>query len=142
MRTQIKAEPLVTGHASGPAMILSEPLSLWGGLDASTGEIIDRRHPNSGQNVAGQVLLMSAGRGSSSASSVLLEAVRAETAPAAIILQERDGILSLGAVVSQVLYEKGPPVIILSGQAYAQIQEGSQIQVDCEEQEAWISILP
>ncbi|MDT8307157.1 MAG: DUF126 domain-containing protein, partial [Anaerolineae bacterium] len=70
---------LVDGEAEGEALVLSEPLSLWGGLDPETGEIIDRRHPASGEVVTGRVLVLPAGRGSSSASSILLEAVRLDT---------------------------------------------------------------
>ena len=84
---------LVAGTAEGPALVLHEPLSLWGGLDPGTGEIVEVRHPQRGANVAGRVLVMPSGRGSSSSSSVLAEAIRAGTAPAAIVLGEADPIL-------------------------------------------------
>lgn len=106
--------PLVSGPASGTPLILDQPLSLWGGLDPSTGEITDRRHPQSGQIVTGKILILPSGRGSSSASSILLEAVKAQTAPAAIVMSEADGILALGAVVAQEVYEQALPVCILS----------------------------
>ena len=80
-----QAQVLVAGSGQGPALVLAEPLSLWGGLVPQTGEIIDRRHPASGANVRGQVLVLPAGRGSCSASSILLEAVRQGTAPTAVI---------------------------------------------------------
>lgn len=135
MEHKFDADPLVFGSGTGEALILSEPLSLWGGLDPETGEIIDRRHPNSGQNVAGRVLMMSSGRGSSSASSILLESIRAGTAPAAIILQERDGILSLGAAVAEAMYGSAPPVVVLSTEAYNEIKDGDQLDVLCSDSE-------
>ena len=46
---------------------------------------------------------MPSGRGSSSSSSVLAEAIRAGTAPAAIVLGEADPILALGAIVAREL---------------------------------------
>lgn len=115
IQTTWQATCLVEGSSSGQALILDEPLSLWGGLNPQTGEIIDRRHPQSGAIVNGRVLILPAGRGSSSASSILLEAVRAETAPAAIITAEADGILALGAVVAQEIYGRTPPVVVLNG---------------------------
>ena len=104
--------------------MLAEPLSLWGGLDPETGEIIDRRHPQSGQIVTGRVLLMPRGRGSSSASSILLEAVKAGTAPAAIVLAENDPMLALGAVVARELYGDALPVVVV--EEYAMLCEAAE----------------
>ncbi len=102
---------LVPGEARGPALVLSEPLSFWGGLDAATGAIIDVHHPQRGAVVTGTVLVMPGGRGSSSSSSVLAEAIRAGTAPAAIVLTERDPIIALGAIVARELYGASIPII-------------------------------
>jgi predicted aconitase with swiveling domain len=107
-----EARTLVAGTAEGPALVLDEPLSLWGGLDPETGSIIDTRHPQRGANVAGRVLVMPAGRGSSSSSSVLAEAIRAGTGPAAIVLGEPDPILALGAIVARELSGTSIPVVV------------------------------
>ncbi|HSM58469.1 MAG TPA: DUF126 domain-containing protein [Candidatus Sulfomarinibacteraceae bacterium] len=123
------ATPLVPGAAEGRALILPEPLSLWGGLDPETGEIIDRRHPSSGQIVTGRVMVLPAGRGSSSASSILLETVRLGTAPAAIITAEPDPILALGAAVAREMYGNAPPVVVLAPEDYAQLTEGKRVRV-------------
>jgi predicted aconitase with swiveling domain len=107
-----EARTLVAGTAEGPALVLDEPLSLWGGLDPETGSIIDTRHPQRGANVAGRVLVMPAGRGSSSSSSVLAEAIRAGAGPAAIVLGEPDPILALGAIVARELFGTSIPVVV------------------------------
>jgi predicted aconitase with swiveling domain len=107
-----EARTLVAGHASGPALVLDEPLSFWGGVDPATGDIVDVHHPQRDANVAGRVLVMPSGRGSSSSSSVLAEAIRAGTAPAAIVLGEPDPILALGAIVARELYGRSLPVVV------------------------------
>jgi predicted aconitase with swiveling domain len=107
-----EARTLVPGEARGAALFLDEPLSFWGGVDAATGEIVDVRHPQRGDNVAGRVLVMPSGRGSSSSSSVLAESIRAATAPAAIVLAEPDPILALGAIVARELYGISVPVVV------------------------------
>ena len=66
---------LVEGSASGEALVLSEPLSFWGGLDPASGRIIDRHHPQLGEVVSGKVLVLPRGRGSSSSSTTLAEAL-------------------------------------------------------------------
>jgi uncharacterized protein len=127
--TSFAAEVLVAGDAHGEALVLEEPLSLWGGLDPDTGAIIDRRHPSAGAIVTGRVLILPAGRGSSSASSILLEAVRLGTAPAAIITAEPDPILALGAAVALELYGRTPPVVVLPPPAYERIANGQSLQI-------------
>jgi uncharacterized protein len=124
------AQTLVPGSAGGPARVLEAPLSLWGGMDPVTGRVIDRRHPQHGADLAGRVVLMPGGRGSSSSSSVLAEAVRAGTAPAATILLRVDPILALGAVVAGELYGVGPPVVVLDEGGYRTIGDGDTLRVD------------
>lgn len=103
---------LVPGDAEGEALVLEEPLSFWGGLDPATGRLIDAHHPQLGELVTGRVLVMPSGRGSSSSSSVLAEAIRAGTAPAAIVLFEPDPIVALGAIVARELYGTAVPVVV------------------------------
>ena len=59
--------------------------------------------------LTGRMLVMPCGRGSSSSSYVLAEAIRAGTAPAAIILREPDRIMALGAIVARELYDIAVP---------------------------------
>ena len=67
---------------------LDEPLSFWGGLDPETGTIVEVSHPQRGRSVAGRILVMPSGRGSSSSATVLAEAIRRGTGPAGIVLGE------------------------------------------------------
>jgi predicted aconitase with swiveling domain len=92
--------------------MLDEPLSFWGGFDPETGRITDPRHPQRGTVLTGRVVVMPSGRGSSSSSAVLAEAVRIGTAPAAIVLYEPDPIVVLGAVVASELYGRTVPIVL------------------------------
>ncbi len=127
---ELRGRVLVGGVGAGPVLRLEEPLSFWGGVDPSTGRIIDRRHPRCGESVSGRVLVMPYGRGSSSSSSVLLEGVRLGTAPAAVVLRELDGILALGAAVARELYEQSPPVVLLAPADWEAVREGDDASVD------------
>lgn len=114
------------GEAEGEALVLSEALSLWGGIDVETGRIIDRSHPDRGRSVAGTVLVMPGGRGSSSSSSVLAEALRRRTAPAAIVLSIPDPILTIGAIVAQSLYGLHCPIVVCD---IAELATGVRLRV-------------
>ena len=54
----MKGRVLAAGEADGPALVLDEPLSLWGGMDPGSGELIDARHPQRGAMLAGRVVVM------------------------------------------------------------------------------------
>jgi predicted aconitase with swiveling domain len=125
-----EARALVVGRADGRAVVLEEALSFWGGLDPATGRVIDRRHPQVGTEVAGRILVMPSGRGSSSSSSVLAEAIRLGTAPAGIILREPDGIVALGAMVAREMYGAVVPVVALDPRHYRMLRSGAEVLID------------
>jgi hypothetical protein len=102
---------LVEGMATGDLLRLDAPISLWGGLDPETGLIIDRSHPQFGESMTGAIVAMPHGRGSSSSSSVLAEALRIGTGPAGFILATPDSILVVGSLVAGQLYGKSCPIV-------------------------------
>jgi predicted aconitase with swiveling domain len=114
---------------AGRALVLDEGLSLWGGMDPATGRLIDARHPQRGASLTGRIVVMPSGRGSSSSASVLAEAVRAGTAPAAILLGEPDLILSIGSGVAEELYGIVVPVVVLSAEALSSIDDGAELRI-------------
>lgn len=106
------AQTYAPGNADAPALVLTQPLSFWGGVEVETGQIIDRSHAALGQRVAGTILVMPGGRGSSSSSAVLAEAIRRGTGPAAIVLAVPDPILTVGAIVAETLYGISCPIVV------------------------------
>jgi hypothetical protein len=123
---------IAPGRARARALVLDEPLSLWGGLDPATGRVIELRHPQHGARVSGRVLVLPAARGSSSSASVLAEAARAGTAPAAIVLGEPDLILALGAAVAEELYGVQIPILVLPADDRAAIRDGATVDIGSE----------
>lgn len=103
---------LVDGEATGEIFVLEQPLSFWGGYNPETGTIVDGAHPQHGDSLAGRVVVMPHGRGSSSSSAVLAEALRLGTGPAAIVLGEPDQIVLTGVVVARMLYGVECPVVV------------------------------
>jgi predicted aconitase with swiveling domain len=108
------ARAYAAGDAEGKAVVLREGLSLWGGFDLDTGRIIDQLHPDAGRCLTGVILVMPAGRGSSSSSAVLAEAVRRGTGPSGIVLGLADPILTVGAIVAASLYGIACPIVVCS----------------------------
>jgi len=119
----------VPGSAQGEAVVSAAPISLWGGLDAKTGEVIDRRHDCSGRTVTGKVFVFPWGKGSSTGSAVLLESVRRGKAPAAIVNRATDPIAALGSIIADELYSKPVPIVVLGEEDFASIADGDRIAV-------------
>ena len=113
----MSARSLVQGKVSGPSLKLDDPLSFWGGFDSVSGKVIDRFHPQHGACLSGAILFIERGRGSSSGASVLAEAIRLGTAPAAIVLIDDDAIIATGALVAQMLYGIDCPVVAIGDRA-------------------------
>jgi predicted aconitase with swiveling domain len=105
----IAGRAIVPGEAEGVALVTSEALSFWGGFDFNTGTIIDAHHPLVGVRAAGSILAVPFSKGSSTTTAVLLEAVRAGTAPAAILTTGVDSFFALASIVADVMYWKSFP---------------------------------
>jgi len=125
----IAGRVVVAGQADGVALVTAEPLSFWGGYDFHTGEIIDRHHPLAGVRAAGRVLAVPSSKGSSTTTAVLLEAVRAGTAPAAILTTGVDAFFALASIVADVMYGKSFPVIALEPADFASLRTGERLSV-------------
>jgi predicted aconitase with swiveling domain len=126
----IQGQPIIKGTAQGIALVTDEPLSFWGGYDFHTGEITDRRHPLSGENAAGRILAVPFSRGSSTTTTVLLEAVRAKTAPVAIITTSVDPFFALASIVADEMYSRPIPIVVLSPLDFGRLNSGDSLVLD------------
>ena len=125
----LQGKVVISGEARGLALVGNEPLSFWGGYDWRTGEIIDRRHMLSGAIAKDKILAIPFTRGSSTTTAVLLEAIRAKTAPAAIITTDTDFFFALASVVADELYESPLPLVALSEKNFAELKTDDVIQI-------------
>nr|WP_240039396.1 DUF126 domain-containing protein [Achromobacter aloeverae] len=117
--------------------MLDEPLSFWGGYDANAGRIIEAHHPQYDTALADVILLMSRAKGSSSSSSVLAEAIRKGTGPAAIVMRERDLIVALGCIVASELYAAQVPIAVVDADTWSQLASlppGTRLRVEAGEE--------
>lgn len=127
--TPVATRILVPGRpALGPALVLTAPISFWGGVDPKSGRIADVRHPQAGALVSGQVLFLPGTIGSSSAAAVLLELVHAGLAPAALVLDEPDAILLLGLIVAREM-ELPVPIAVQLAKAEQGAWAGRQVAI-------------
>lgn len=129
MAEHIDGTVLLAGRAEGAVLVLSEPLSMWGGLDPASGLIIDRQHPQYGSCIAGKIVAMPGSRGSSGTPGVLGEALRRGVGPLGLILTKGDFNLVAGAMVAETLYASSCPIVVVQKATFASLTTGSNVSL-------------
>ena len=120
---------VVPGAAAGELLHADVGLSFMGGVDSSTGWVIDTHHPLHGQSASGKVLALPSGRGSCSGSATLFELLLNGHAPAALIFRADEPILTLGVILAAEVFGTGIPVVRLSAADFAQLRSASRVSV-------------
>ena len=92
----------------------------------------ERTEGDAAAEIAGRVLLLPAGRGSSSGSASLAEAIRLGCGPAAILLLKRDGIVVVGALAAAELYRIVAPVVLIAERDWASLAASRTLRVRAE----------
>lgn len=127
---RLEARRICRGKARGEALALEEPLSLLGGVDKDTGEIIDNSEGLRGKLVAGKVLVFPRGKGSTAGSYVLYSLKKRGKAPAALVCGEAEAVMATGAIMSEVpmvdrvqvdLIRPGDEILVDADQAFVEI---------------------
>lgn len=115
------------GRADAEALVTSETISGWGGVDPATGTIIETRHELAGECFTDKVLVFRGAKGSSGWSSIFHTTRLADTAPAAMVYEETTTKVALGAVVT-----RAPAVTDLDRDPTVVIDTGDRVAVDGE----------
>lgn len=140
MTDSITAVALTYGSATGQILLLTEPISFWGGIDPETGVISDVHHPQHGQCVTDRILALSSSRGSSTGSYILMELMRAQIAPSAIVITEPDGVICTGVLVGEITYGYELPVIQVSQEALKSLKTGLSGKVVSNVDQAYLTL--
>ncbi|MDE3077547.1 MAG: DUF126 domain-containing protein [Chloroflexota bacterium] len=110
---------IVGGLAEGEALVTTEMISGWGGMDPMTGAITEKRHELRGQSFKGKVLVFPGAKGSSAWSHRFHVARLAGAAPAALLFNKMTTKVALGAVVLHAPaltdFDRDPLTVIASG---------------------------
>lgn len=90
------------GKVEGEAIVSDQPIGFFGGIDPNTGLVIEKGHPLEGKNINGKILIFPTGKGSTVGSYVLYRMKKNGVAPVAIINEECEPIVAVGAIISDV----------------------------------------
>jgi hypothetical protein len=114
MTGEQRGRAIRSGRAEGLALVSSEPISFYGGVDLDTGVVAERGHPLEGQALKGRILLLPRGKGSTVGSWALLRLARKGLAPAALVCKQCDTIVAVGAILAEVPCVDGIDILAFS----------------------------
>jgi len=99
---QLKGRLISKGNGEGEALVTSQPISFYGGVDPNTGIVIEKGHELQGQNIKGKILVFPQGKGSTVGSYTLYRMKKNGTAPIGMINKECETIVAVGAIISEI----------------------------------------
>lgn len=99
---KLTGRTIYQGTAQGEALVTSQGISFFGGVDPETGMVVERGHELEGQSIAGVVLVFPKGKGSTVGSYTLYRLKHNGMAPAAIINTECETITAVGCIISEI----------------------------------------
>jgi len=99
---QLKGRIIYRGKAEGEALVTSQPISFYGGVDPNTGVLVEKGHELQGQSVSGRILVFPTGKGSTVGSYTLYRMKKNGTAPAGIVNKECETVVAVGAIISEI----------------------------------------
>jgi hypothetical protein len=119
---ELKGRIISKGTAQEEALVTSQPISFYGGVDPTTGEIIEKGHELQGKSVKGKILVFPNGKGSTVGSYTLYRMKKNGVAPAGMINRECETVVAVGAIISEI-----PCVDKID---ISQIKTGDEIRID------------
>jgi len=126
----MKGRVISPGKAEGEAIVSTEPIGFYGGIDAKTGIVIEKGHPLEGKKVTDKILIFPCGKGSTVGSYVIYGLKKNNVAPAGIINKETETIVATGVILA------GIPCIDQID--IDKIKDGDKIVLDAEKGEVKI----
>jgi predicted aconitase with swiveling domain len=123
----IQARGIAGGTGKGALLVSPEPISFLSGVNPESGQIVESGHPLRGQSIMGKVFAFRHGKGSTVGSYILYALKQNGKAPAAIINEEAEPIVAVGAILAGIPMVDRPEVPIL------RMRSGTMVTVDGDE---------
>jgi hypothetical protein len=99
---EMKGRIIMKGKAQAKALVTSQPISFYGGVDPNNSQILEKGHELQGKSVKGKILVFPTGKGSTVGSYTLYRMKKNDTAPAGIINKECETVIAVGAIISDI----------------------------------------
>jgi len=98
----LKGRTISGGSAKGEVLFSKDGISFFGGVDPDTGIVTEKGHCIEGKSIKGKILVFPKGKGSTVGSYALYRMKKQGTGPKAIVNQECETIVAVGAIISNI----------------------------------------
>jgi predicted aconitase with swiveling domain len=115
---------IFSGTAQGEALVTSQAISFFGGIDPETGIVVERGHELEGLCIAGRVLVFPTGKGSTVGSYTLYRLKHNGHAPLAILNAECETITAVGCIIAEI--------VCVDQLLIRNILPGSLVKIECD----------
>jgi predicted aconitase with swiveling domain len=113
---RLQGRSIYPGTAQGEALVTTQAISFFGGVDPETGVVVERGHELEGQSISGKVLVFPTGKGSTVGSYTLYRLKCNGRAPLAILNAECETITAVGCIIAEIICVDQLPIYdILTG---------------------------
>ena len=123
-KMEMKGRIILKGKAENLALVTSQPISFYGGVDPISSQIIEKDHELKGKSVKDKILVFPTGKGSTVGSYTLYRMKKNGTSPSGIINKECETVVAVGAIISDI-----PCVDLID---ISKIKSGDKVQIENE----------
>ncbi len=121
---KLTGRKIYKGKAKGEALVTSDSISFYGGVDPENGIVVEKGHELEGVSINDKILVFPSGKGSTVGSYVIYQMAMTGKGPKALVLNDCEAIVAVGTIISEL-----PCVDQID---VTKIESGMQIEVDGE----------
>jgi len=98
----LRGRPIAPGRGRGRVLVSRSPLSFLGGIDGTTGRVVDTEADIRGRRLKDRVLAFPHGTGSTVGSYVLYGLAKRRVGPSALVAERAETVVATGAILGKI----------------------------------------
>jgi len=124
---EIKCRKISEGKVDGEVMVSKDSVCFYL-VEPETGVVVEKNHDIEGKSIAGKILVMPSGKGSSVVQADgLFKLAKNDKAPKAMIIEHADTVLVTGAIIMEI-----PMVHKVEAKFYKTVLDGDVVSLDAD----------
>ena len=124
---EIRCRKISEGKADGEVIVSKDSVCFYL-VEPETGVVVEKNHDIEGKSIAGKVLVMPSGKGSSVVQADgLFKLAKNDKAPKAMIIEHADTVLVTGAIIMEI-----PMVHKVEAKFYKTVLDGDVVSLDAD----------
>ena len=124
---EIRCRKISEGKVDGEVMVSKDSVCFYL-VEPETGVVVEKNHDIEGKSIAGKILVMPSGKGSSVVQADgLFKLAKNDKAPKAMIIEHADTVLVTGAIIMEI-----PMVHKVEAKFYKTVIDGDVVSLDAD----------